>query len=583
MLNHEHTFEAKWTSDDTYHWHASTCGHETEISGKAEHNWDNGVVAKAASETETGVRTYTCVICSATKTEEIPTLAHIHTYEEGWTSDDAYHWHASICGHETEISGKAEHNWDAGIVVESLSNDDGITIRYTCLDCTMTKEEVVPNESYSVTFIDYDGTVLSSQWVLPSDSADAPIQPFREGYRFVEWDKSFNNVQSNLEVFAVYVKICTVAFIDFDGSFLSVEEIDYGSNITSPKINPKRINYVFDGWYLDNIKLNNDFSRTVFSDLVIEARYIRQYTVKFVDFDGTIIETRLVNSGTNTYYPTHPTRTGYSFKPGADGWDKTNLNIQEDTIITALYEINYYDVRFLSPDNKELKVDRVAYDHYALAPTDISEVFFTWNKNIAGYENNTAYIDPEWDKSIDINHITDNTDVKLIYKTKITDTVLAMKDSFINDKDIQDGKKANVTFFIYSSSETICGLNIEISYQMVNSQGEQVNYISLDDTFTDEIKRDDYISIKPQSGYNKKYSEKIDTNSKLIQFVWSSDGIGNSLNNGNNAIITISFSVEPNTPVGEYEIQIMGSSFFVDGNLKKIQPVIISGKIIVEE
>ena len=144
MLNHEHTFELKWTSDDTYHWHAATCGHETEKSGKAEHTWDNGIITKEASETEAGVRTYTCVVCSATKTEEIPVLTHVHTYEEGWTSDDTYHWHASTCGHETEISGKAEHTWDSGVVTKEASETEAGARIYTCVVCSATKTEEIP-------------------------------------------------------------------------------------------------------------------------------------------------------------------------------------------------------------------------------------------------------------------------------------------------------------------------------------------------------------------------------------------------------------------------------------------------------
>lgn len=40
------------------------------------HTYDSGKVTKAASCTQTGVRTYTCTKCKATKTETIPKLAH---------------------------------------------------------------------------------------------------------------------------------------------------------------------------------------------------------------------------------------------------------------------------------------------------------------------------------------------------------------------------------------------------------------------------------------------------------------------------------------------------------------------------
>ena len=40
-----------------------------------EHSWDEGVVTKAATTTETGEKTYTCTVCQATKTEVIPVAA----------------------------------------------------------------------------------------------------------------------------------------------------------------------------------------------------------------------------------------------------------------------------------------------------------------------------------------------------------------------------------------------------------------------------------------------------------------------------------------------------------------------------
>lgn len=37
---HTHTFDTAWTHDNNYHWHKATCEHADEISGKAEHTYD---------------------------------------------------------------------------------------------------------------------------------------------------------------------------------------------------------------------------------------------------------------------------------------------------------------------------------------------------------------------------------------------------------------------------------------------------------------------------------------------------------------------------------------------------------------
>jgi hypothetical protein len=37
-----HAYSDEWSSDETYHWHAATCEHTTEVGSKAEHNFENG-------------------------------------------------------------------------------------------------------------------------------------------------------------------------------------------------------------------------------------------------------------------------------------------------------------------------------------------------------------------------------------------------------------------------------------------------------------------------------------------------------------------------------------------------------------
>ena len=102
---HEHTYSSAWTSDETYHWHVASCGHDV-ISGKAEHIWDGGVVTKEPTCTEKGEKTYTCTVCDKTKKEEI--AASGHTFSDEWESNETHHWHPSTCGHDV-VSDKAEH------------------------------------------------------------------------------------------------------------------------------------------------------------------------------------------------------------------------------------------------------------------------------------------------------------------------------------------------------------------------------------------------------------------------------------------------------------------------------------------
>ena len=80
---HEHTYAEEWTTDATHHWHEATCEHTGEKDGYAEHTWDGGTVTTAATCTEAGEKTYTCTVCSATKTEVIAATGHSYADTTG--------------------------------------------------------------------------------------------------------------------------------------------------------------------------------------------------------------------------------------------------------------------------------------------------------------------------------------------------------------------------------------------------------------------------------------------------------------------------------------------------------------------
>ena len=52
--------------------HQRVCRNDANHKETGDHSWDEGVETTPASETEDGVKTYTCNVCGATKTEDIP-------------------------------------------------------------------------------------------------------------------------------------------------------------------------------------------------------------------------------------------------------------------------------------------------------------------------------------------------------------------------------------------------------------------------------------------------------------------------------------------------------------------------------
>lgn len=153
--SHSHSYAEAWSHDATHHWHASTCGHEV-VSGKAEHTWNDGKVTTAATCGTVGEKTFTCTVCGATKTEEIPATGE-HTPEEvpeqAATCTEAGHRageKCSVCG--TIISGMEEipatgHTWGADVITHAVSGRDGTKTR-TCDVCNATETETIPYKFY---------------------------------------------------------------------------------------------------------------------------------------------------------------------------------------------------------------------------------------------------------------------------------------------------------------------------------------------------------------------------------------------------------------------------------------------------
>ena len=182
---------------------------------------------------------------------------------------------------------------------------------------------------HTVTFKDWNGTVLKTQQVEHGKAATAPANPTRTGYAFTGWDKAFTNVTADLVVTAQYsANTYTVTFKDWNGTVLKTQQVQYGGAATAPA-NPTRTGYTFTGW--DKAFTN------VTANLVVTAQYsINTYTVTFKDWNGTVLKTQQVQYGGAATAPANPTRTGYTFT----GWDKAFTNVTANLVVTAQYVQN---------------------------------------------------------------------------------------------------------------------------------------------------------------------------------------------------------------------------------------------------
>ena len=129
-----HSF-GEWSKvDDASHARTCECG-ETET---APHGWNAGEETKAPTHLEVGEMTYTCPVCSATKTEEIAKIAD-HNFGKWSKLDDNNHARTCECG-ETET---APHGWNAGEETKAPTHLEAGETTYTCSDCSATKTEEI--------------------------------------------------------------------------------------------------------------------------------------------------------------------------------------------------------------------------------------------------------------------------------------------------------------------------------------------------------------------------------------------------------------------------------------------------------
>lgn len=132
----------------------SNCGEvisTKEIPATGEHTWDNGTVTTEPTENEPGVRTFTCAVCGATRTETIPaTGAHDYQFTKTvaptCTADGYDLYTCSSCGATEKRNSKPAlgHKWDSGTVTTEPTETAPGVRTYTCTVCGEVKTEVIP-------------------------------------------------------------------------------------------------------------------------------------------------------------------------------------------------------------------------------------------------------------------------------------------------------------------------------------------------------------------------------------------------------------------------------------------------------
>ena len=324
-------------------------------------------------------------------------------------------------------------DWDGSVITSvkveegksAVKPDDPIREGYTFTgwdkkfdnvtsDLTVTAQYTI--NTYTVIFLDKDGKQIGkAQEVEWGGAAVAPEAPTEKGYHFTGWDKAFDNVTSDLTVKALYaINVYTVTFLDKDGKTLKTEQVEHGNSATAPEA-PAVEGYTFKSW-------DKKFDK-VSSDLTVQAQYtINTYTVTFVDKDGKTLKTEKVEFGKAATAPEAPAVEGYHFT----GWDKDFSNVKSDLTVKAQYAINVYTVKFVDKDGKTLKTEKVEFGKAATAPEAPA---------VEGYHFTG------WDK--DFSNITSDLTVKAQYAINVYTVIFLDKDGkTLKTEKVEHGKAA---------------------------------------------------------------------------------------------------------------------------------------------
>ncbi len=220
--------------------------------------------------------------------------------------------------------------------------------------------------SYIVTFDSMGGSSVESiDNALYDNTITKPSDPTRLGYTFADWyqepsivnkwDFMTDTVKASLTLYAKWAEI------NYNLRFeINDTDVTNAINPSNPRTytisddmtfnNASSDSHSFDGWYTD--QTNGDKVTGIVAGTTGDKTYyahwsIRNYTLTFIDSDGSSIY-RNVDWGKDlTNIPTITPKTGYTCS-----WDRTDFtNITSDNIINANCDPIEYNITYNKNDN----------------------------------------------------------------------------------------------------------------------------------------------------------------------------------------------------------------------------------------
>ncbi len=280
------------------------------------------------------------------------------------------------------------------------------------------KKSVFPDIEY--------GSNLTNSNLVPTDVAKASTAQYE--YEFISWDGTFNNITSNTVISAEYKQIVrsyTVKFFVDDTCIKSVSAL-YGSSVEAPSQPVKVLN---DGYTYEFVRWDKDFDNIVESIEVnaIFDKIANTFTVKYVNWDGTLLYTDSVESGGKSTYvgdtPTREPNDKYTYQ--FVGWTNTDMldSVTQSFAAQAEFDevVRTYTVTFNYGHGLQKVLEGIPYGTNL---TDSTEIPTDTDKESTD-EFDFTFID--WDKFF--GYVSRDLEVNAIYKETIRKYIV----TFINN------------------------------------------------------------------------------------------------------------------------------------------------------
>lgn len=250
---------------------------------------------------------------------------------------------------------------------------------------------------YTITFVNYDGSILRSSDYEYGTSPTYQGVPARESteewfYICAGFTPTWAPVTKAATYTAVYDSIkvkYAITFADHDGTILRVYNVDYGA-IPSYGGIPTRTGsaewaYSFKEWTPSLEAVTKAATYTAVYD-----SSVARHNIVFVDYDGTKIQDEDVLYGSLPVEPAAPSRkatTGYTYT--FSGWNKNIVEVDGPAVYVAVYDStkNSYEVTFVDYDGAEIQKMTLEYGEMPVcSKVPTRESSEEWNYEFKGWE-----------------------------------------------------------------------------------------------------------------------------------------------------------------------------------------------------